>query len=77
MDERTNTILVQDVASSLLKIQSAIRKLDIPIQQVLIEARIVSARSNIGNELGIRWGGGSSAAIDTGIKTIGENGLNR
>ncbi|MAC47271.1 MAG: type II and III secretion system protein [Oceanospirillum sp.] len=75
VDERTNTILVQDVASSLLKIQSAIRKLDIPIQQVLIEARIVSARSNIGNELGIRWGGGSSAAIDTGIKTIGENGL--
>ena len=75
VDERTNTILVQDVPSSLLEIKSVVKELDIPIQQVLIEARIVSARSNIGSELGVRWGGGSSSAIDTGVKAIGESSL--
>jgi len=75
VDERTNTILLQDVPSSLQAIQEVIQELDVPVQQVLIEARIVIARSNISNELGVRWGGGSTAAIDTGTKTIGENAL--
>ncbi|MFG1491751.1 secretin N-terminal domain-containing protein, partial [Oceanospirillum sp. HFRX-1_2] len=44
VDERTNTILLQDVPSSLEAIKEVVRKLDIPVQQVLIEARIVTAR---------------------------------
>lgn len=75
VDERTNTILLQDVPSTLESIKSVIQELDIPVQQVLIEARIVIARSNIGNELGVRWGGGASSAIDSGISNLGNNGL--
>jgi type IV pilus assembly protein PilQ len=35
-----------------------IAQLDIPVRQVLIEARIVTANANFSEELGIRWGGG-------------------
>lgn len=75
VDERTNTILLQDVPSSLEAIKSVINELDVPVQQVLIEARIVIARSNIGSELGVRWGGGANAAIDKGLAKLGNNDL--
>ena len=75
VDERTNTLLLQDVPSSLQAIETLIKKLDIPMQQVLIEARIVVARSNLSSDLGVRWTGSSNASISTGISTIGNNGL--
>jgi len=75
VDERTNTLLLQDVPSSLQAIKALIDKLDIPMQQVLIEARIVIARSNLSRELGVRWTGSSNASLSAGTAAIGGNGL--
>ena len=58
VDERTNSIVVTDTAAKLAEIRDLIEKVDIPIRQVLIEARIVKARTGIDEQLGIRWGGG-------------------
>lgn len=55
-DQRTNTVIVQDTPSSLLNVQSLIAKLDIPVQQVMIEARIVNVDTAFEQDLGIRWG---------------------
>ena len=58
VDERTNSIVVTDTAAKLAEIRNLIDKVDIPIRQVMIEARIVIASSNLDEQLGIRWGGG-------------------
>ena len=58
VDDRTNSIVVTDTSAKLAEIRALIEKVDIPIRQVMIEARIVIASSNINEQLGIRWGGG-------------------
>jgi type IV pilus assembly protein PilQ len=62
VDERTNTLLMKDTGDNLDKIREAIALLDIPVRQVLIEARIVIANTSVGEKLGIRWGGGGGKA---------------
>jgi len=56
IDSRTNTLLVQDTAESLQDIRRLVRTLDIPIRQVLIEARIVVVNDDYSRELGVRFG---------------------
>ena len=56
-DVRTNQVFVSDVPARLLQVQDLIRKLDIPVRQVLIEARIVEASDNFGRSIGVRLGG--------------------
>ncbi len=56
IDERTNTLLVQDTAEKLAEIRRLVRQLDIPIRQVLIESRIVIANDDFSRELGVRMG---------------------
>ncbi|WNC68828.1 type IV pilus secretin PilQ family protein [Thalassotalea nanhaiensis] len=56
VDERTNTLLIRDTASSIEDIKRMINVLDIPIRQVVIESRMVTVKDNISEELGIRWG---------------------
>ncbi len=60
VDLRTNTLIVQDVAAVLNDIRNMIRQLDIPVRQVLIEARIVNASTSFSDALGVRWGGGQT-----------------
>ncbi len=62
VDPRTNSIIVTDTADKLAEIRDLIDLVDIPIRQVMIEARIVIAQSDLEEELGIEWGGG---AVDT------------
>ncbi|WP_196156871.1 type IV pilus secretin PilQ [Reinekea sp. G2M2-21] len=57
VDDRTNTLIITDTSINLDGIRRAITFFDIPVQQVLIEARIVSARTSVGDQLGVRWGG--------------------
>lgn len=57
VDDRTNTLILTDTAANLEGIRQAISIFDIPVRQVLIEARVVSARTSIGEGLGVRWGG--------------------
>ncbi|MEQ1801038.1 MAG: type IV pilus secretin PilQ [Gammaproteobacteria bacterium] len=56
IDERTNTLLVQDVAERITEIRRLVGTLDIPVRQVLIESRIVIVRDDFSRDLGIRWG---------------------
>ncbi len=56
IDERTNTLLVQDVAERISEIRRLVNNLDIPVRQVLIESRIVIVRDDFSRELGVRWG---------------------
>ncbi len=56
IDERTNTLLVQDTAEKLAEIRRLVRTLDIPIRQVLIESRIVIANDDFGRQIGVRMG---------------------
>lgn len=56
VDARTNTLIVRDIEASVADIQHLLRSLDVPVSQVLIEARIVSASLDTGRELGVRWG---------------------
>ena len=55
-DERTNTLLVKDTATQVEQIRDLIKVLDVPVQQVLIESRIVIANDEFGKELGARFG---------------------
>jgi type IV pilus assembly protein PilQ len=56
IDDRTNTLLVQDTAERLQDIRRLVRTLDIPIRQVLIESRIVVVNDDYSRELGTRFG---------------------
>ena len=56
IDERTNTIFLQDTGGRLEEARRLIQQLDIPVRQVLIEARIVIADDKWGRSLGARFG---------------------
>ena len=56
IDDRTNTLLVQDTAERLQDIRRMVRTLDIPIRQVLIESRIVIVNDDFSRNLGVRMG---------------------
>ena len=53
---RTNQLFVSDIPSKLEEVQGIIAKIDIPVRQVLIEARIVEASDNFGRSLGVKLG---------------------
>jgi len=56
VDARTNTLFVQDTPSRLEQVRALIKKIDIPVRQVLIEARIVEASDSFSRNLGARLG---------------------
>jgi type IV pilus assembly protein PilQ len=56
VDERTNTLLVQDTADNLTAVRTMVATLDIPVRQVLIESRIVIVADDFSRELGVRAG---------------------
>ena len=56
VDKRTNTLLVQDTPQRLEQIQRLVHRLDVPVRQVLIEARIVLVNNDFERKLGTRLG---------------------
>ncbi len=56
VDSRTNTLLVMDTEERLADIRRMLRRLDVPVRQVLIEARVVVASDDFSRELGARLG---------------------
>ena len=56
VDPRTNTIFVQDTPTRLEEVRKLIRKIDVPVRQVMIESRIVEAADTFGRNLGVRLG---------------------
>jgi type IV pilus assembly protein PilQ len=68
IDERTNTLLVQDTPDKLTDIRRLVQTLDVPVKQVLIEARIVIVSDTFERDLGARFG-------VTSAQKNGSNGL--
>ena len=71
VDERTNTLIVQDTAAKLQQVRDLMEILDVPVRQVMIEARIVTAESTFSERVGVRWGvvgeyAGSDSALRVG-----------
>ena len=68
VDDRTNTLLIQDTAERLQDVRRMVRTLDVPIKQVLIESRIVVVNDNFSRDLGVRLG--VTAADWNGNRTL-------
>ena len=72
-EPRTNQLFVTDIPSKLEQVQSLIAKLDIPVRQVLIEARIVEATDTFGKSLGVKLGALDTRANGPGYPLYGNN----
>jgi len=57
VDTRSKTIIFTDIASNIQKARALKKKLDKPIKQVMIEARIVDANTSFSRDLGVNWTG--------------------
>ena len=68
---RTNSLLVKDTQEKLDELRALIEQLDIPVRQVMIEARIVTLSSNFKDELGVKWSGGTQFENDDRAIGIG------
>ncbi|HXS79245.1 MAG TPA: type IV pilus secretin PilQ, partial [Gammaproteobacteria bacterium] len=73
IDERTNTLLINDTATSLANVRRLVTTLDIPVQQVLIESRVVIVNDDYSRELGVRFGA-TAANDNSGNGLIGMTG---
>ncbi|KPQ22143.1 MULTISPECIES: type IV pilus secretin family protein [unclassified Halomonas] len=83
VDQRTNTLLIQDTPAQVREIMGTLDRLDVAVRQVQIEARIVIARDTASRELGINWGASSTRGFQEGSdgnfegRDINPEGLNR
>ncbi len=78
IDDRTNTLIIQDVATSLEAIRNMIAKLDIPVRQVMIESRIVNADESFSRDLGVQFGYSKrsvDAMTNNGTATVGSDAI--
>jgi type IV pilus assembly protein PilQ len=72
VDARTNSLIITDTADKLAEIRDLIELVDVPVRQVMIEARIVIAQSDATKNLGIEWGGAYVNAGDELISVSGD-----
>jgi type IV pilus assembly protein PilQ len=74
VDERTNSIILTDTEEKISQFRALIEQVDVPVRQVMIESRIVIANSDIGKELGVRFGGISTSNTTDSGQGIGQTG---
>lgn len=70
-DDRTNTISVRETTPKLQEIRSLVETWDRPVRQVLIEARIVRANTDVSSELGVAWGISGDGEAGDGEYAVG------
>ena len=77
MDERTNTLFVQDTPDRLEEARKLIKQIDVPVRQVMIEARIVEATDDFSKNLGVKLGYNSTDTFNVGnaLGNVGANTL--
>ncbi len=75
-ESRTNQLFVSDIPSKLEEVQALISKIDVPVRQVLIEARIVEADDKFGRALGVKLGGSDLRGLSGGIPGYNVGGNN-
>ena len=71
VDSRTNSIILTDTAEKIADFRRLIEQIDIPIKQVMIEARIVIANNDYQQEIGVEWGAIGVENVDGDILQIG------
>jgi type IV pilus assembly protein PilQ len=76
-EQRTNQLFVSDIPSKLEEVTQLIAKIDIPVRQVMIEARIVEADDSWGRSLGVKLGANDLRATQGGTPGYGVGGSNR
>lgn len=69
VDQRTNSLIINDVAGNRAQIAQLAYQLDTQTPQITIEARIVEAQSNFNRQIGIQWGGNANAGAGGGNAT--------
>ncbi|MEB0076961.1 type IV pilus secretin PilQ [Pseudomonas sp. CCI3.2] len=74
VDDRTNNIIAYQTQDRLDELRRIVSQLDIPVRQVMIEARIVEANVGYDKALGVQWGGSTNAS-GNGKTTVGGSGL--
>lgn len=74
VDTRTNTIIVLDTAKRIEEIRDVVNRLDVPVKQVMIEARIVLATTGYSKDMGVKWGLSNLKSTDSGNKAISIGG---
>jgi type IV pilus secretin PilQ/predicted competence protein len=74
-EPRTNQLFVTDVADRIDQVAQMIAKIDVPLRQVMIEARIVQASDTFGQTLGVRLGGLGQSGAQTVWGTSSANAL--
>ncbi|WP_432471741.1 type IV pilus secretin PilQ [Amphritea sp. HPY] len=70
-DDETNVLMVRETASRMEEIRSTLRRFDTEVAQVLIEARLVTANTDVSKDLGIKWGLGLGDTIGDSAISIG------
>jgi len=75
VDDRTNSIILTETAEKLNQFRGLLEKLDVPVRQVLIEARIVKASDSFKREAGIRWGAYGGRVYSDGTRVQYGNSL--
>lgn len=76
VDSRTNTLIVRETAGRIEEMKKLIRRLDVPVKQVLIEARVVSANESFARDLGTKFGVAKTAQLEGDKQfTFGGGGL--
>jgi type IV pilus assembly protein PilQ len=75
-ESRTNQLFVTDIPSKLEEVEALIAKIDIPVRQVLIEARIVEADDSFGRSLGVKLGGSDLRGVRGGTPGYSVGGGN-
>ncbi|MGH8710502.1 MAG: type IV pilus secretin PilQ, partial [Burkholderiales bacterium] len=83
VDPRTNLIFVQDTSAKLEEVRVLVKKIDVPVRQVIIESRIVEANDSFSKNLGVKFGyqattgfggtGGLQTAVGGDLATTGAN----
>ncbi len=71
LDDRSNILFVQDTPSRLDDVRAMIAKIDIPVRQVMIEARIIEAGDTFSKNLGVRLGTGAVTSKSTKDEVTG------
>jgi type IV pilus assembly protein PilQ len=73
LDTRTNKLFIADTPAKLAEIRQLLAEIDVPVRQVLIEARIVEADNSFSKSLGARVGVGDMKGMQTGHTINGSN----
>jgi type IV pilus assembly protein PilQ len=69
-DDQTNVLMIRETAGQLEEIRRTLRRFDVEVAQIMVEARIVTANTDFTKELGVRWGIADSGNL--GDVTIGK-----